>query len=173
MTLETRGFIGSDLPEVAELLDRTLGRGFWDFDPSQPGSHRVALEDGAVIGFASAVLVDSVRETPALDTPIGLVRIVAVDARARRRGVATLLTNQVCDRCRDAGARDMAAYAWVHGPAGDAPLAGVLRRLGFCFERRLIDFYAAPNTAPCPACSQTPCVCPADLYVRTAASDRG
>ena len=92
MTLTTREFIESDLPDVAGLLDTALGCGFWDFDPSQPGSHRVALEDGIVIGFASAVLVDSIREAPALDAPIGLVRIVAVDARARRRGVATLLT---------------------------------------------------------------------------------
>ncbi len=159
--------------EVAELLDQTLGPGFWDFDPSQPGSHRVALENGAVIGFASAALVDSIREAPALDTPIGLVRIVAVEERARRRGVATLITQQVCDRCRAAGARDMAAYAWVHGPAGVAPLAGVLERLGFSFERRLIDFYAAPSTGPCPACNQQPCTCPADLYVRAEASDGG
>ena len=173
MTLKTREFIGPDLPEVAELLDPTLGCGFWDFDPSQPGSHRVALKDGAVIGFASAVLVDSIREAPALDAPIGLVRIVAVDARARRRGVATLITKQVCDRCREAGARDMAAYAWVHGPAGEAPLAGVLERLGFSFERRLIDFYAAPGTGPCPACSQQPCACPAELYVHASAGDRG
>jgi len=171
MSLTTREFLGSDLPAVADLLDETLGHGFWDLDPSKPGSHRVALDDGAVIGFASAVLVDSVREAPALVAPIGLVRIVAVDARVRRRGVATRLTKQVCDACCAAGARDLAAYAWVHGPAGIAPLAGVLESLGFSFEQRLADFYSAPGTGLCPACGGSPCACPADLYVRVPAED--
>lgn len=166
MDVTTRPLTEQDLPNVAELLDSTLGVGFWDLDVRQPGSHRAAVIDGAIVGVASAVIAEATGELAELRAPVGLVRIAAVAEDARGRGVATRLVREVCEGCAAAGAADHAAFAWVHGPEGSAPLAGVLGGLGFVRARRLVDFYSSSGTQRCPACGQVPCACPADLFVR-------
>ncbi|PKQ37762.1 MAG: hypothetical protein CVT59_05695 [Actinobacteria bacterium HGW-Actinobacteria-1] len=167
MDVTTRPLTEQDLPRVAELLDSTLGAGFWDLDVQQSGSHRAAVADGIIVGVASAVIAEATGELAGLAAPVGLVRIAAVAEDARGCGVATRLVREVCDACAAAGAADLAAFAWVHGPEGSAPLAGVLRRLGFTRARRLVDFYSSSGMQCCPACGQVPCACPADLYVRS------
>jgi ribosomal protein S18 acetylase RimI-like enzyme len=155
-----------DLPVLVSLLDATLGEGFWSIDLGTPGSHRVALRDGLLVGVASAVLTDDAGVATDLATPIGLIRVAAVDPSARRRGVATRLIGEVCGECVRLGARSLAAFAWVHGDSGIAPLAGVLERTGFVAEQRREHFYAGADTTACPQCGGLPCSCAADLYVK-------
>jgi ribosomal protein S18 acetylase RimI-like enzyme len=162
----TRALVASDLREAGDLLDSTLGPGFWGLELEQPGSHREAVLDGAIVGVASACLFDALPDASDLESPVALVRFVAVAPAVRARGVASRLVREVCEECKRGGAADIAAYAWVHALAGAAPLAGVLERLGFVRERRIEGFYASDATEPCPACGRTPCACPADFYVR-------
>jgi GNAT superfamily N-acetyltransferase len=158
----------TDLPAVTALLDEALGAGFWSLDLGAPGCHRVAEADGAIVGVASAVIVETVEEAASAQGPVGLVRLVAVAQPARQEGLGTLLVEAAANECLRLGAASLAAFAWVHGGSGACPLAGVLQRLGFVRERRLEGFYARVGAGPCPACHSDPCTCAADLYVRFA-----
>lgn len=165
-SIVTRALAPSDIESVAPLLDDSLGRGYWDLDVSQLGSHRAAVAFGAIVGVASAALVDALPGAPEYSAPIGLIRIVAVDSAFRGRGIATSLVREVDEGCEANGASIVAAYAWVHASTGRAPLAGVLARAGFVRARRLEGFYASAAADECRGCGRAPCVCPADLYVR-------
>ena len=97
---------------------------------------------------------------------MGHVRIVAVDPSARRHGVATRLVSEVSELCEAGGAKGLLAYAWVHGRGGIAPLSGALARAGYALDHRIEDFYGGAVADSCPACGQSPCLCPADIYRR-------
>lgn len=92
----TRPLGASDLGEAGELLDSTLGRGFWSLDVEQLGSHRIALLDGAIVGVASASILDVQPDAPELESPVALIRLVAVAPTDRGQGVASRLTREVC-----------------------------------------------------------------------------
>ncbi len=155
-----RGLSAPDLPVVSPLLDATLGSGFWDARDLACEVTLVADADGTPIGVGTAGL----DRTD--DGPVGHIRIVAVDPAWRRRGVATALVRELVGRCEGLGATSHLTYAWVHGPDGAAPLARVLVAAGFSLSHRVEGFYSDTMSASCPACSQSPCVCPADLYLR-------
>jgi GNAT superfamily N-acetyltransferase len=157
----------SDLPAVSGLFDATLGQGFWSLDPESLAGARVAEIDGAVAGAGSATLIERLDEAPDLRGPVGLIRTVAVGEMARRRGVGTLLVDALVAYCLDAGATSLVGFAWVRGDSGVCPLGGVLAGLGFEKRRRLESFYAADEDARCPVCGRVPCICAADLYVRS------
>ena len=169
--LSTRQMEPADRPAIEALLNEAIGRGFWDPSRALDDIVIVAVEDGRLVGMASA----SVESDPAqaAGEPAGVVRLVAVDPSSRRHGVATRLVSEVSAICEAHGARGLLAYAWVHGPGGIAPLSGALARTGFAFDRRIEDFYGGTVADPCPACGQSPCVCPADVYRRGVGGDRG
>lgn len=150
----------SDVSAVVPLLDEALGAGFWDVRDLAREVALVAVSDDAPVGVAAAGLE---REGGRV---AGHVRLVAVDPACRRRGVATSLVRELVDRCERLGATEHFAYAWVHGPEGVAPLAGVLGATGFVLSHRIEAFYSGLAAGPCPACGHSPCRCPADLYVR-------
>ena len=165
-SVETRAIDVLDLAVVHELLDACMGRGYWDLDLRRAGSHRIATVDDRIVGIASASIVDAMRDAPQVCGPIGLVRLVAVDPHFRGRGIATRLVGEVCAECERKGAKSLAAFAWVHARTDTAPLAGILKQLGFTNERRIEGFYASLPAVDCPGCGTSPCVCAADLYVR-------
>lgn len=160
----TRLMEPADRPAIETLLNEAIGRGFWDPSRDLDDIVLVAVEDGRLVGVASA----SVETDPAeaAGEPTGIVRLVAVDASSRRHGVATRLVSEVSAICVAHGARSLLAYAWVHGPGGIAPLSGALARAGYSLDRRIEDFYGGTVAPPCPACGQSPCVCAADIYRR-------
>jgi len=158
--LSTRRMEQADRPAIQALLDEAIGRGFWEPSRDLDDIVIVAVEDGRLVGMASA----SVEPDPV--EAIGVVRLVAVDPSSRGRGVATRLVSEISAICEAHGARGLLAYAWVHGPGGVAPLSGALVRTGYAFDRRIEDFYGGAVADPCPACRQSPCVCPADVYRR-------
>lgn len=162
--LSTRSLEPADRPSIETLLDMAIGRGFWDPARDLDDIVVVALEDGVIIGVASATVESDSAETAC--SPVGHVRLVAVAPAARHRGVATRLVSEVSTVCEARGARSLLAYAWVHGPGGTAPLSGALESNGYHFEERLEGFYGGALADPCPACAETPCVCPADVYWR-------
>jgi GNAT superfamily N-acetyltransferase len=155
--VETRSVRAGDLEAAGALLDATLGPGFWGLDTGSPGSHRVAVREGRLLGVASATVFATGLSEIDVPAPVALLRLVAVDVAARGRGLASRL-----------GAASLVAFAWVHAPIGEAPLSGPLRRLGFARDRRIEGFYAEAGSAPCLACGESPCVCPADVYWRAA-----
>jgi GNAT superfamily N-acetyltransferase len=124
------------------------------------------MVDGVFTGAAAASVIDRLGEAPDLPGPVGLIRLVAVHAAARRQGVATLLVRSLGRLCLEAGASSLASFAWVRGGSGVCALSGVLTNLGFERRRRLDSFYAGAGDTLCPACQRAPCVCSADLYVR-------
>lgn len=166
-TLILRPMSTADASVVEQLLDSAIGEGFWDPATDLDGIARVAVLEDRVVGVGTASLDPEPSDDPLAQAAVGHVRLVAVAPLARGRGVATLLVSELVAECEALGAASTVAYAWVHGPAGVAPLAGALARNGFVRQRRIADFYAGANTAICPACATTPCMCPADLYVRT------
>jgi ribosomal protein S18 acetylase RimI-like enzyme len=103
---------------------------------------------------------------------VGHVRLVAVDPAWRRCGVATALVRELVARCEALGVVSHLTYAWVHVAGGTAPMAGVLVEAGFSLSHRIEGFYSGVVGAFCPACGQSPCVCPADLYLREVTSAR-
>jgi GNAT superfamily N-acetyltransferase len=155
-----------DLPVITPLLDAALGAGFWDARDLGCDVTLVAEADGAPIGVGSAGL-DRTH-----DGMVGHIRLVAVDPAWRRRGVATALVRELVDRCEAHGVTSHLTYAWVHGADGTAPMAGVLGEVGFSLSDRIEGFYSGVVGASCPACGQSPCVCPADLYLREATPAR-
>jgi len=155
-----------DLPAVRPLLDAALGTGFWDAGDFACPVALVAEADGAPIGVGTAGL----DRTD--DGMVGHIRLVAVDPAWRRCGVATALVRKLVDRCEALGAMSHLTYAWVHGADGTAPMAGVLVEAGFSLSRRIEGFYSGIVAASCPACGHSPCVCPADLYLREVTSAR-
>jgi|GEM_PF-4500545 len=156
----------SDYPAISELLDTALGSGFWDAGDLACDVVRVAESAGAPVGVGSASL------DPTEDEAIGHIRLVAVEPAWRRKGVATALVRELVDCCEALGATRHLTYAWVHGPDGTAPMASVLSDAGFCLSHRIERFYAGFDGGLCPACAQSPCVCPADLYLRAVTSAR-
>lgn len=156
----------SDLPAVAKLFDATLGSGFWSLDAGSHEYCQLAVVDGVLTGAGAAAVFGRLDEAPDLRGPVGLVRLVAVHERARRKGVATRLVESLSQLCLNAGASSLASFAWVRGDSGICALAGVLTSLGFQRLRRLDSFYAGEGDTPCPACQRAPCECPADLYIR-------
>jgi GNAT superfamily N-acetyltransferase len=157
-----RDLTASDIPPVSPLLDAALGVGFWDAGDLACEVALVAEADGARIGVGAACL----DRTD--DHVVGHIRLVAVDPAWRRRGVATSLVRGLVTRCEELGATEHLTYAWVHGAKGIAPMAGVLVGTGFVLSRRIEGFYSGIIGGPCPACGESPCVCPADLYLREA-----
>ncbi len=155
-----------DLPTISPLLDAALGSGFWDAGDLVCEVTLVAEADGGPIGAGTA----SLDRTD--DGMVGHVRLVAVDPAWRRRGVATALVRELVGRCEALGVTSHLTYAWVHGVDGVAPLARVLVEAGFSLSHRIEGFYSGIVGASCPACGQSPCVCPADLYLREATSAR-
>jgi len=155
-----------DLLAVSPLLDAALGCGFWDADDLACEVTLVAEAGGAPVGVGTAAL-DRTDDGTA-----GHIRLVAVDPAWRRRGVATALVRELLTRCEALGASSHLTYAWVHGPDGTAPMAGLLVGAGFSLSRRIEGFYSGIIGASCPACGQSPCVCPADLYLREATPAR-
>lgn len=155
-----------DLPAISPLLDAALGTGFWDAGDLVCEVTLVAEADGAPIGVGTAGL------DPTDDGMVGHMRLVAVDPAWRRRGVATALVRELVGRCEALGATSHLTYAWIHGADGAAPMAGVLVEAGFSLSRRIEGFYSGILGASCPACGQSPCVCPADLYLREVTSAR-
>jgi GNAT superfamily N-acetyltransferase len=153
-----------DRPVISTLLDAALGGGFWDADDLACEVARVADAGATPIGVGTASLD---RTDEGL---VGHIRLVAVDPAWRRRGVATGLIQELVDRCEALGATSHVTYAWVHGPGGTAPLARVLIAAGFSLSHRIESLYSHIVGASCPACGHSPCVCPADLYVREAIS---
>ena len=167
----TRRMEPADRPAIEALLNQEIGSGFWDPSRDLDDIVVIAVEDGRLIGIASASLeLDSLEPTAG---PVGHVRIVAVDPSARRNGVATRLVSEVTAICEGRGARSLCAYAWVHGQGGIAPLSGALERTGYSLERRIEGFYAGAVVEPCPACGRSPCVCPADVYRRGVSGIKG
>ncbi len=164
----TRPMSASDMEQVRRLLDDAMGSGFWYLDVNTLGSHRVAVADGRVVGVASACITPDAPEFDEVPGPVCTVRLVAVDPRFRDRGIATVLVREVCEECEALGTASFQAFAWVHAATGDVPAAGVLGRLGFERLRRIEAFYAGATSDACPGCGAIPCVCPADVYVRTA-----
>lgn len=163
-----RPMVADDRPAIEALLDDAVGRGYWDPHHDLDDIVVVAADGGHLVGVATG---DVSSDASGPDgTPTGAVRLVAVDERARRGGIATRLVAEVTTLCMERGAAEIIAYAWVHGPDGIAPLSEALRRSGYVFERRIEGFYgSAPASETCPACLQSPCVCPADLYWCSAA----
>jgi ribosomal protein S18 acetylase RimI-like enzyme len=91
----------------------------------------VAHEGGAVVG------VVAFGETAGA-VGAGRVYFVAVDASARRRGIATALTEAACAELRERGAR----FAVIELPE-ESRLEGahvVARRAGFSEEARVSDY---------------------------------
>jgi ribosomal protein S18 acetylase RimI-like enzyme len=169
--VQTRALEGRDLEDVGRLLDAALGRGAWELDPGSPGSHRVAVTEGRVIGAVSACVTASVAGVEALPAPVGTLRLIAVDPAFRGRGVAMRLTGEACRECEQRGAATLLAYAWIHAATGAAPGAHVLQRLGFVRRGRIDGFFGALALAePCPGCGSAPCLCAVDVYVRRAAA---
>jgi GNAT superfamily N-acetyltransferase len=160
------------MPVISALLDATIGRGFWDHRDLDSGLVLVAETDGTVVGVGTASLDDSDETGTLAYGRVGHVRIVAVDPEARSRGIATALIGELVVWCESHGANGLLAYAWVYGRDGVAPLATALERAGFTRAVRIENFYAGATTAPCPACKQSPCECPADVYTRSASSIR-
>lgn len=155
-----------DLPVIAPLLDAALGAGFWDVGDLTCEVALVAEADGVPIGVGTASLDQADGGT------VGHIRLIAVDPAWRRRGVATALVGELIGRCEALGVTSHLTYAWVHGPHGMAPMASVLVGAGFALSHRVEGFYSGAVGAPCPACGQSPCVCPGDLYLRQADSAR-
>jgi GNAT superfamily N-acetyltransferase len=149
-----------DLPAVRPLLDAALGTGFWDATDLECEVTLVAEAHGAPIGVGTAGL-DRTDEGM-----VGHIRLVAVEPAWRRHGVATALVRELAGRCEALGATSHLTYAWVHGEDGTAPMAGVLAEAGFFRSRRIEGFYSGIVGVSCPACGHSPCVCPADLYLR-------
>ena len=165
-TFRIRELSPPDLPAISPLLDASLGSGFWDIGDLACEVTLVADADGAPIGVGTAGL----DRTD--DSTVGHIRLVAVDPAWRRRGVATALVRELVGRCEALGVTSHDTYAWVHGADGTAPMADVLVEAGFSLSRRIEGFYSGIVAASCPACGQSPCVCPADLYLREATSAR-
>jgi GNAT superfamily N-acetyltransferase len=159
-----------DRPAVDHLLDEALGRGFWDPSRDLDDIVVVAVEHGRLVGVGSASIEADAKPS---EGSVGHLRLVAVVDSARRHGVATSLVSELSTLCETRGAETLVAYAWVHGQDGIAPLAGVLERAGYRFDRRIEHFYRAAVADPCPACGQAPCVCPADLYRRDVGGAQG
>lgn len=169
--VSTRRMVGTDRTAVTHLLDDAMGRGFWNPSSDLEDIVIVALEGRHLIGVAVArVELDTAGANGAL---VGEVRLVAVAESARRRGIGTRLVREATAACEQHGATELIAYAWVHGPGGLAPLAQALKRAGYARERRIDDFYGGVASCACPACAQSPCVCPADVYRLTLSGDRG
>lgn len=159
-TFWIRESTAEDLHAVSELLDSTIGAGFWNHDELLCGQLLVADLDGSVVGVGAASL--DAAGTGATG-PVGQIRLIAVDTRVRGRGIATALIRELVAWCERGGATSCLAYAWVHRGSGIAPLARALKRSGFELTGRIDGLYAGVG-ATCPACSCAPCECPADVY---------
>jgi GNAT superfamily N-acetyltransferase len=161
-----REFAESDRDQAVALLDAALGAGFWDPKSDFDYVGLVAILDGRLVGILTARLEASYSAEAGQLAPVGHIRLVAVDASARHRGIATALVKRVSEVLESEGAGSLLAYAWVHDPLDIAPLAGALLSAGFTFERRIEGFYAGFRSPRCPACGKSPCACPADVFRR-------
>lgn len=82
----------------------------------------VAVDDGAVVGIASARVVDPSRR-------IGEVYLVGVDPEARRRGVGAALTRRAEEHLRDAGM--LVSFISTGGDPGHADARRLYDGLGY------------------------------------------
>jgi [ribosomal protein S18]-alanine N-acetyltransferase len=90
--------------------------------------------DGRVAGFAAAtLLLDGTENRCELDT-------MAVDARARRRGVGTALLQAILDWAAEQGARRIG----LEVRASNAAALGLYRRMGIAEEGRRRGYYGDP-----------------------------
>ena len=122
-----------DAPDAAEMLCRME-------DVQRQGfPYLVAEAEGRVVGFASA---KQFRPRPAYRFTVE--DTIYVDPAWSGRGIGHELLTALIDGCRDAGAKRMIALKVGENPASIAfhaahgfVLAGVLREVGFKFERWL------------------------------------
>jgi ribosomal protein S18 acetylase RimI-like enzyme len=82
----------------------------------------VAEDDGRVVGFVAAAVVDDARR-------IGEIAMVAVDPAAQRHGIGSSLTEHATAWLREQGMR--VAVLGTGGDPGHAPARRVYERLGF------------------------------------------
>ena len=82
----------------------------------------VADEDGRVVGFVSAAVVDPRRL-------IGAIAMLAVDPASQRRGIGLKLTGLATEWLRESGMR--VAFLDTGGDEGHAPARRVYERAGF------------------------------------------
>ncbi len=127
-----------------------------------------ALAESFVAGYDE--VADDPRVVRLNQAPAGLITAVAVEPRARQRGIASSLLARGVDEMARRGARGFYALAWTTQARG-CHLGGVLARHGFetvrRFEEPYRDFSLRYN-CHCPFCGQ-PCRCSAWLYIRLAA----
>ena len=117
---------------------------------------------GTMADFADEPLVARLAGRTA-----GLISGIAVEERARGRGIATRLIEAGVEALRRRGAVRSYAFAWTSAARG-CHLGGVLERVGFAPVRRLEEAYhdfSLRHDCRCPFCGQ-PCRCAAWLYVR-------
>lgn len=171
------------LPEVLEIADKELGKGYLTKDSFElpSGIAYYALESNVVTGFAACRIENSEefldahpllakRAPPGLFATerFGLLTTVVVRDYYQARGFGTALTAK-CVRWMDKNEDIpfMVMTAWKSSTG--IHIAKVARRTGFMGKFEVPDYWAKDsvrNDYQCPDCGAPPCHCSAAVFMK-------
>ena len=146
----------------------------------------VAKQDGAVLGFGTARVLDSKQfieqfvpffpNNPSKLRPlqqrlnnqnkVGFLASVAVHPSVAGRGIGSILVLRCMEALRTQGVSALVATAWHNKKGTNA--GSILHRAGFSSVLHVDEFWKADSLKEqyaCPVCGDPPCVCSAEVYV--------
>ena len=172
-----------DASGVAELMDASVGQGFYEPDDTDQTSSFVCSCAGQIVGAVVVTIgpYATVRDFYREETPltewgvepepemVGRVREIAALPDYRRTGLATLLLASSEAAVRAHGVEVFVANGWVRQDTGESPGGFLLASCGYRAVGEIPRFFELVGAAGgvfCPACHQSPCVCAARAYIK-------
>jgi GNAT superfamily N-acetyltransferase len=176
--VDVRPLTPEDVGKAGDLLDGTVGVGYWHLDLEERGVHLGAYAGSTLIGVATVC----VRERAELEADyagcapwpggrrrlperVALLSLIAVEPTWRGQGVADRLLDEAERRAVPLGIACGWVNAWVHAETGACPASRLLLRhryrpLGF-----VAGFFAGMSEASvCLGCLSAPCRCGVRVY---------
>lgn len=170
-----------DRSAAGQLLDATIGAGFWSFGEGPRDVSFVAVADADVVGAVLARLTraddpDTItamgapaRHRAAASGAVLHIHELAVAPAARRGGLASRLLARAEAEAMTRGAGAAFAFGWLPAGRPEPDAVPFYEAAGYTAGADIADFFAAGSVASdahCPSCGAPPCRCAVQPFVK-------